>query len=241
MQRPDRDKSLEPETAESPNALPKGPTAPPPGSLTSLRIRRRAVNAQRPAAPERSAPTPPAPQPTEPADAPGQSAAAPERGHPRGEQGPPAETRPAPQAARPAPVVRKPQDIVTYWTHLRGARRFPSTADLDDERIAADWPNTILIRCRSGSRVLEPDRVFSGSGSSQLSGLGQRARVNLSPMMLQWLLGLAGEVVREGRPMADDETFPALSRTVRYRAVALPFSDDQAGVDHVLCHVSSEA
>ena len=60
-------------------------------------------------------------------------------------------------------------------------------------------------------------------------------------MMLQWLLALAGAVVRENRPMNDVETFPSVKRVVHYRAVALPFSDNEDVVDHVLCHFQPEA
>ena len=132
---------------------------------------------------------------------------------------------------------------MAYWTRIRGSRRYPKSAEIDSAQIAENWPNSILIRCRPGSRALEPDKLFmTGDGiGSGLSGLRGSGRVNLSPMMLQWLLGLAGEVVREGRPMNDVETFPSVNRVVHYRAVALPFSNNEVSVDHVLCHVKPDA
>ena len=125
---------------------------------------------------------------------------------------------------------------------MRGSRRFPKSSDIDAVEIGDNWPSSILIRCRPGSRVLEPDKIFlAGEGSGTgLSGLRGSGRLNLSPMMLQWVLGLAGEVVRECRPMNDVETFPSVNRVVHYRAVALPFSEDENAVDHVLCHVKPE-
>ena len=151
------------------------------------------------------------------------------------------------EAASPAPEgghqdVRTKRDIVAYWTRLRGGRRYPRSGDLDAATLGDHWPNSILMRCRPGSRALEPDKVFmtGESTASSLTGLRSSGRVNLSPMMLQWLLGLAGEVVREGRPMNDVETFPSVNRVVHYRAVALPFSDNEREVDHVLCHVGPE-
>lgn len=139
-----------------------------------------------------------------------------------------------------APVKR---DIVAYWTHLRGGRRYPKSSDLDALTVGEYWPNSILIRCRPGSRALEPDKVFvtGESTASSLNSLRSSARVNLSPMMLQWLLSLADEVVREGRPMNDVETFPSVNRVMHYRAIALPFSDDEHAVDHVLCHVGPDS
>lgn len=138
----------------------------------------------------------------------------------------------APAAA--VPEVRRPEGIVSYWLRLRGSRRLPSIADLDLARVAAEWPNSILMRCRAGSKVLEPQKVFNGS--SKLAAAGETA-VDMSPMMLQWLLTLAGDAARDRRPMQDTEAFPSRNKSVRYGAFALPFSDDQTRIDHVLCHV----
>lgn len=227
-----------------------------PGSLMSLRIRKRT-----PAAPAR------APAPRTPAKP--SSESAPGSAVPRRDPDPVPDaisrvTRRAQSAlaarppARPRPPTgrtstaraplagptREPEhgDIVAYWTRLRGGRRFPKSTEIDAATVAEAWPNSILIRCRPGSRALEPDKTFlAGEGVTPgLSGLHGGARVNLSPMMLQWLLGLAGEVVREGRPMNDVETFPSVKRVVRYRVVALPFSNNESAVDHVLCHFRPE-
>lgn len=141
------------------------------------------------------------------------------------------------------PSPKRKRDIVAYWSGLRAGRRLPKGSDIDSGLVAEHWPNSILIRCRKGSRALEPVKVFATgeSGGPGLQGLRSNGRVNLSPMMLQWLLGLAGEVVKECRPMNDVETFPSVNRVVHYRAIALPFSDDDNAVDHVLCHVNPEA
>lgn len=139
----------------------------------------------------------------------------------------------------PQPEPARPEGIVSYWLRLRGNRRYPSKADLDQPRLAADWPNSILMRCRSGSKVLEPEKVFgqSKTGAPALPGGESPTAMELSPMMLQWLLTLAADAARDGRPMQDTESFPSLSKSIRYGAFALPFSDDQTRIDHVLCHV----
>ena len=237
-----------------------------PGSLMSLKIRKRtAATPARPGAPQSPQVEPslePAPAPAAPG---GDSNSMPDAisrvtrraqsalaARPSARPQPP--VRRAPKARAPiAQPAREPEpgagapaprhsDIVAYWTRLRGARRFPNSTEIDAATIAETWPNSILIRCRPGSRALEPDKMFlAGEGIAPgLSGLRGGARVNLSPLMLQWLLGLAGEVVREGRPMNDVETFPSVKRVVRYRAVALPFSENERAVDHVLCHFRPE-
>ena len=150
------------------------------------------------------------------------------------DRSPPAE----PQQAEPPDEPARYEDIVTYWSGLRGGRRYPATSDLDDNRIAAIWPNSILIRRRAGSRAMEPEKIYSAKGGDrhQAAGFYGSKNLNLSPLMLQWLLSLAAEVVREGRPMSDEEMFPSLTGSIPYQAVALPFSQDQSSIDHVLCH-----
>ena len=153
----------------------------------------------------------------------------------------PAQARSAPAAAAEprGPDPRGIEGLVAYWTGLRNGRGFPNASDLDEKRIAAEWPNCILMRCRSGSKVLEPEMIFSGPSES---GLGRTAEettgaVTLSPMMLQWLVSLAGEALRNKSPVEDTEAFPSARESVRYRAVALPLNEDERRNNHVLCHV----
>lgn len=143
-------------------------------------------------------------------------------------------------ATRAQDEARPAGEITTYWARLRGSRPYPSVADLDPDQIAVDWPNSILFRCRAGSDALEPDMSFLPRRGSVGAGLSQDSddgRIQLSPLMLQWLVSLATDAVRSQRPVEDTESFPSLQRAIGYRAVALPLSDDRSAVDHVPCHV----
>ena len=223
------------------------------GSLTSVLIRRRVtpspapdvsvppnveVQPQAPTAMEPEAGRSPVveqreiEQPIQPAPAPAPEAPSAQAAAPN----------PEPPVSAQAPEPHRREDIVTYWKRLRNGRHYPSTADLDDARITADWPNSILIRRRPGSRALEPDKIYAERRDDEdpLADLDEDHGLNLSPLMLQWLVSLAGEVVREGRPMSDDDMFPSRRGSVRYVAVALPFSEDQSFVDHVLCNISPD-
>ena len=147
---------------------------------------------------------------------------------------------PAPGAVGSTQETRQPEDITAYWSRLRGSRPYPAASDLDSDRIAGDWPNSILFRCRSGSDALEPDKTYRPrhSGESMAPGLEpESGLIDLSPMMLQWLLSLAGDAVRHRRPVEDTEAFPSARRSIGYRAVALPLSANRSAIDHVLCHV----
>jgi len=146
----------------------------------------------------------------------------------------------APQPATRAPgtgTARRGGEIITYWTRLRGNRPYPAVSDLDPERIAADWPNSILFRCRAGSGALMPDMSFLPRQDGAKGPSADDGKIQLSPMMLQWLVSLAEDAVRDQRPVEDVEFFPSAQRAIGYRAVALPLSDNSSEIDHVLCHV----
>ncbi len=155
----------------------------------------------------------------------------------------PAALRPAartPQPAATAPGNGEPkrsEEITAYWTRLRANRPYPAVSDLDPKLIAIDWPNSILFRCRAGSGALMPDMSFLPRQDDGIGSNADDGKIQLSPMMLQWLVSLAEDAVRNQRPVQDTESFPSALRAIGYRAVALPLSDDGSEIDHVLCHV----
>jgi hypothetical protein len=135
--------------------------------------------------------------------------------------------------------AQRANEIAAYWMRLRGSRPYPAVSDLDPELIAAEWPNSILFRCRAGSGALMPDMSFLPRQDSG-RGLGRstdEAEIQLSPLMLQWLVSLAEDAVRNRRPVEDTEAFPSAQQAIGYRAIALPLSDNRSEIDHVLCHV----
>ena len=136
--------------------------------------------------------------------------------------------------------TRQRETITAYWTRLSAGRPYPSISDLDAELIAREWPNSILFRCRAGSNALKPDMSFLPRLDRNPAGLGRNTdngQIALSPMMLQWLVSLAGDAARNQRPVEDTESFPSARRAIGYTAVALPLSTKRPEIDHVLCHV----
>lgn len=188
------------------------------GSLMSVQIRRNRASRK---------PAPGNPAPSETATTPGKPALDPA-------------TLPPATRTTGNGEPRRGGEITAYWTRLRGSQSCPAVADLDPEMIAADWPNSILFQCRAGSGALMPDMSFlprPNGGSDGLNPKADDGKIQLSPMMLQWLVSLAEDAVRNQRPVEDLESFPSAQRAIGYRAVALPLSDDHSEIDHVLCHV----
>jgi hypothetical protein len=137
------------------------------------------------------------------------------------------------QEQRSTELPVHPGDIYGYWTRIKNGRRFPSRSDFDAEQVAEHWPNSMLLTC---------DRQ-GGSFSSVLRlGANLRSRpgedLSFTSMMTEWILSIGGEAARAGKPVQDTEVFPTPDGTHAYKIVALPLSDHQTRVDHVLCHLS---
>jgi len=149
-----------------------------------------------------------------------------------------AAARTAQQQLRSSDLPKNPGDIYGYWTRVKNGRRFPSRADFDAEQVAENWPNSMLLTCGNGGGA-----GSHGNFSSVLRlGANRRTRpgddLNFTSMITEWILTTGGEAARAGAPVQDTEVFPTPDGTHAYKIVALPLSENQTRVDHVLCHLS---
>ncbi|MGE0117327.1 MAG: hypothetical protein AB7S71_03950 [Dongiaceae bacterium] len=143
-------------------------------------------------------------------------------------------TAPAPQQ-RPADLPKHPSDLYGYWTRVKNGRRFPSRADFDVEQVAENWPNSMLLTCSGNGGQMNFSSILR-LGANRRSRPGED--LNFTSMITEWILAIGGEAVRAGTPVQDTEVFPSPEGTFAYKIVALPLSDQQTRVDHVLCHLS---
>jgi hypothetical protein len=147
-----------------------------------------------------------------------------------------AAARSAQQQMRSADLPKNPGDIYGYWTRVKNGRRFPSRADFDAEQVAENWPNSMLLTCggAAGSHVNFSSVLRLGANRRTRPG----DELNFTSMITEWILATGGEAARAGAPVQDTEVFPTPDGTHAYKIVALPLSENQTRVDHVLCHLS---
>lgn len=145
------------------------------------------------------------------------------------------------EAADPVPAVavdpawaQRPSSIVDYWSRLRGERPYPGPAELDPDLIAATWPNAMLLRRHDGETSLRAAALYKPEGGPANPS---DHTLDLSPMVVEWVLSLAERTVRNAQPIAEKESFERPRGSIHYAACALPLSDDGAEVDHVLCYL----
>jgi hypothetical protein len=149
---------------------------------------------------------------------------------------PPAPPTPPQQQHRPTELPKHAGDLYGYWTRLKNGRRFPSRADFDVEQMAENFPNSMLLTCSAngGSQVNFSSILRLGANRRSQPG----ETLNFTSMITEWILAIGGEAVRVGTPVQDTEVFPSPDGTFAYKIVALPLSEQQTRVDHVLCHLS---
>jgi hypothetical protein len=144
---------------------------------------------------------------------------------------------PAPAVA-PVHSVRQsttlpPEGIIALWERLAGEESMPRLTGLDMAKVAAHWPNSLLLRAAGSPRRprVEVARIFSaGPGHDG-------APVPVDTMAIDWMMGLAREVAHDGVPVHELGELSADDPAAEYGVIALPFGASPAAVDHVLCHL----
>jgi hypothetical protein len=134
-----------------------------------------------------------------------------------------------------------PPDILSYWMNVRQGRRYPSWQSLDPEQIGVHWPNCVLVHCNKEVGRLQVKYEFTNAVRKvALRGATDEERIDrieFTPMVVDWILGLARDVAMSGKPTHGTEQFPSLTGEFPLRLIALPLSDDLRSIDHVLCYI----
>jgi hypothetical protein len=132
-------------------------------------------------------------------------------------------------------------DILSYWMEIRNGNRYPTWQNLDTQKIGKFWPNCVLVHGNRSSGRLQLETSFS----NELRQSAKRANplrdftmdIDFSPMVVDWVLSLARDVANTGKPAHGTEYFPSVFDEIPLRVIALPLSENQIDVDHVLCYV----
>lgn len=135
---------------------------------------------------------------------------------------------PSPPAGPPLepPEAEGAEDIVDYWDGLRGARAFPALDDIDRARVAATWPNTVLVAVES-------------SELPRITPLGRNnGEIEYTATVIDWIVARSRSSARRGEPTEAEQRFAISSGGARYYLLMLPVGGDERKSDHVLCQIS---
>ncbi len=154
---------------------------------------------------------------------------------------------PAPQPQLPrntgwgAPKKQAAPDILSYWMDIRKGRRYPTWESLDPSLIGSNWPNCVLVHCNKELGRLQVKYEFTNAvrkaALSSATAEERIDRIEFTPMVIDWILGLARDVALSGKPAHGSEYFPSLKGEFPLRLIALPLSNDLRSIDHVLCYI----
>lgn len=134
-----------------------------------------------------------------------------------------------------------PPDILSYWMSIREGRRYPSWKALQPEIIGIHWPNCVLVHCNKEIGRLQVKYEFTNAvrkvALNNITDEERIDRIEFTPMVIDWILGLGRDVALSGKPTHGTEQFPSLKGEFPLRLIALPLSDDLRQIDHVLCYI----
>lgn len=135
-----------------------------------------------------------------------------------------------------------PPDILSYWMDIRGGqRRYPSWQSLEPEVIGKHWPNCILVHCNREAGRLQVKYDFTQAVRKVLQTETPDEellnRIEFTPMIIDWILGIGREVAASRKPAHSTEHFPSVIGDFPLRVIALPLSDNGRDIDHVLCYI----
>ncbi len=146
-----------------------------------------------------------------------------------------------PQATRFSEAPGDTDDITAYWERLRSKRAFPSRKELDDKTLGFYWPYSVIFRIEDRGQRIEVETAVNPTSSIKAGWL--RAGGNggkLQFVITEWLMPLVRAAAVRGITIDETSLLPLAGRAVRYRCIALPFSEDGVGVDHVLTHIIAQ-
>ena len=139
-------------------------------------------------------------------------------------------------------VERRPSqntNLYDYWTQLRRGRALPAWADIRMDEVANAWPNSFLVSFEpttngpNGASPVVRARRITPEGAT-----GQDAdAIPLTDTVIEWILATARAAVKHGEPVQDRESFRMHDASSYYGIVAVPFSGDGSGIEHILCHL----
>jgi len=130
------------------------------------------------------------------------------------------------EVPEPAPAPTGADALIDYWDERADDRLFPALAELDRERIADEWPNTVLL-------------TFGAGDMPRMTRLGEPdGEVEYNLMVTDWILSRGRQAAERAEALEEEQRFPVGRGRARYRLVLLPCSNEGSRVDHMLCHIS---
>lgn len=144
-------------------------------------------------------------------------------------------TKPRTPAQSARTELRLAGRALAHWEELRGARRFPSRADIETTPLPFDRASVFVVRM--GGDELSDQVVESGDAVDRALGLKAVGRriIDVLPSSTEHGLSFCRAAAQMRKPIADVGRFTnAGGHEVYYRSILLPLSDDQIEVNYIL-------
>lgn len=139
------------------------------------------------------------------------------------------------------PAPSRNTNLYDYWTQLRRGRNLPAWSMIRMDEVARAWPNSFVVSFepKSGADGGTAPLVKARRVTPDKSGGTDADDIRLTDTVIEWILATARAAVKHGEPVQDRESFGMLDGQVVYAIVAVPFTGDHSGIEHILCHIKS--
>ncbi|NBC31327.1 MAG: hypothetical protein GVY13_01495 [Alphaproteobacteria bacterium] len=142
-------------------------------------------------------------------------------------------------AAARAPVPSRNSNLYDYWTQLRRGRKMPAWSEIRVDEVASAWPNSFIVSFepKAGAEDGAQPLVRARRVTQDQPAGPEVEELRLTDTVIEWILATARAAVKHGEPVQDRESFAMHDGKLVYTIVAVPFSGDRSGVEHILCHL----
>lgn len=136
-----------------------------------------------------------------------------------------------------APTPSRSSNLYDYWSQLRRGRKMPGWSEIRMDEVARVWPNSFVVSFEPKADSAAPPLVRARR-VTQDNGVGSTAEdLRLTDTVIEWILATARAAVKHGEPVQDRESFVMHDGKTVYTIVAVPFTGEHAGTEHILCHI----
>lgn len=139
------------------------------------------------------------------------------------------------------PAPSRNADLYDYWTQLRRGRTLPAWSMIRMDEVARAWPTSFVVSFEpgTGGNGATAPLVKARRVTQDQSPGSQTDVLRLTDTVIEWILATARAAVKHGEPVQDRESFGMHDGQVVYAIVAVPFTGDRSGIEHILCHIKS--
>ena len=127
------------------------------------------------------------------------------------------------------------EQLLSYWSDLRGERKFPKENEINTDALSALWSDCFLLNCSESNGQYKYD--FMGPALIEAYGMDMTGLTHDhdEEFNIQSVLDSFQKVISSGEQMIDESEFTnKQGMKVKYRCCLVPFGEAPEKVNYIL-------